>query len=76
MERAERKASTVRVIFSNVYVYARESGTDVKPKPGRSGAMTWCVLERRGMRFRKWKEEEGKPWRRRMVGLFDEPDER
>ena len=35
--------------------------------------MTWWVVESRGMKLRYWVEDEGKPWRRRMVGRVGDP---
>ena len=40
----------------------------VSPKPGKEGAMMWCVGERRGIRVRNWLFDEGKPCRRRRGG--------
>ena len=45
----------------------------MKPNPGRSGAITWYLEERRGMRLRNMWDDDGKPWSSRRTGAVGEP---
>jgi hypothetical protein len=47
-----RNVIIVLVRLVNVYKKPSDAGTVVKPNPGRSGAITWWVSERRGARLR------------------------
>src|SRR5262249_60594262 len=61
---------------SNEYAYLRVGGTSVKPKPGRSGAITRYRSARRGIRSRNMNDEAGKPWSKRTTAPSGGPGSR
>src|SRR2546423_5699785 len=68
MSSTSKKEGVVLARLAKVYSNFRLSGISVKPKPGKSGAITRYLGARRCMSFTYWCDEDGKPWSRRTTG--------